>query len=253
MRGAWFWVGFVALLPQALWVRKTTPRFSKASGEPRGLVVGSPDDPHKAPIQLVGLGDSIIAGVGAPTHAQALIAQVAHALSQRLSRSVAWQADGKIGADAVAIADRASGVLAKRCPDVVIISTGVNDLLGLVKIRDWRSRLEALIAVVQDAAPEAMIVLSELPPMGCFPSLPRPLRWLLGARARHLNEVLMETAASLERVEMVSIDADVAPEAFSGDGFHPGVVGYRQFGEKMALQVAAGLEAQHNADGASAD
>ena len=237
MRGAWFWLGFVALLPQALWVRQTTPRFAKASGDTRGLAVCGPDDPRTAPIELVGLGDSIIAGVGATTHAQALVAQVANALSQALSRSVAWQVHGKIGADAAAIADRASGVLAGQAPDVVVISTGVNDLLGLVRIRTWRARIVHLVAVVRAQAPQAAIVFCGLPPMDQFPSLPRPLRWVLGMRARHLDAVMCQAIEPMNRVEVARIEAPVGREAFSGDGFHPGALGYREFGAGMAAQM----------------
>ena len=237
MRGVLFWVGFLALLPQALWVRKTTPRFAKASGDPRGLIVSKPSTNDAAPVQVLGLGDSIIAGVGAPTHTEALVGQVADGLARHLSRSVAWRAHGKIGANAVAISKQAPEALEGITPDVVVISTGVNDLLGLVRIHEWERRLEALVDVIRAQAPNALIVFCGLPPMHVFPSLPWPLRWVLGWRARHLDAVLAETVAPMDRVTVARFDGDVGPEAFSGDGFHPGVVGYRRFGEAMAALV----------------
>ena len=59
MRNLLFWGLFPLLIPQALWVRKTAPRTAPAAG-PRSGTVGD-----GRPIRLVGVGDSIIAGVGA--------------------------------------------------------------------------------------------------------------------------------------------------------------------------------------------
>jgi lysophospholipase L1-like esterase len=46
-------------------------------------------------MHLVGVGDSIIAGVGAPTLDDALVGQTARALADRLSAEFHWQAFGR--------------------------------------------------------------------------------------------------------------------------------------------------------------
>ena len=245
MRGFLFWAAFGVLLPQALWVRRTTPRFQGAVGETSGQVSSPKIHPQSTesdpPLQVVGLGDSIIAGVGAHEHSEALVAQAALSLSETLRRPIVWQVHGKIGADAKRIAREASQVEWPESVDVVVISTGVNDLLGLQSIQQWSSNIEGLIQVVRVHAPEALIVFCGLPPMDVFPSLPRPLRWVLGYRARHLDQVLGHTAEAFKRVVWVPVQSDEAPALtsamFAGDGFHPGPQGYQALGQGLARAI----------------
>jgi len=245
MRGFVFWAAFGLLLPQALWVRRTTPRFQGAVGETSGQVNPSPLNPRSnesdPPLQVVGLGDSIIAGVGANEHTEALVAQAALSLSETSKRSVAWQVHGKIGADAQRIAREADQINWPELVDVVVISTGVNDLLGLQSIQQWASNIEGLIQAVRVHAPEALIVFCGLPPMDVFPSLPRPLRWVLGYRARHLDQVLGQVTEPFEGVVWVPVQSDEAPalttEMFAGDGFHPGPQGYQALGQGLGRSI----------------
>lgn len=251
MRGLLFWAAFALLLPQALWVRRTTPRFQGAVGEPFGRVASSQAHPPSAdsdqPLQVVGLGDSIIAGVGAQEHSEALVVQTALSLSETLKRAVVWQARGKIGADAKRIAREADQMAWPESVDVVVISTGVNDLLGLQSIRQWTSNINALIGVVRGHAPEALIVFCGLPPMDVFPSLPRPLRWVLGYRARHLDQMLGQVVDPLRRVVWVPIESHGTPsltlEMFAGDGFHPGPAGYQALGQGLGRAIEAFFKA----------
>lgn len=249
-----FWAAFGLLLPQALWVRRTTPRFQGAAGDPCGLAVSDAVDESKPSLQLLGLGDSIIAGVGASHHTEALVAQTALSLSGILNRPVAWQVHGKIGADAQRISDEASKIDWLNAIDVVVVSTGVNDLLGLSTIAQWQDKIVQLIKTVRLYAPDAWIVFCGLPPMALFPSLPRPLRFVLGHRARHLDEVLGRVIEPFDRVLWVPIKSPVqssntspnksplTPEMFSGDGFHPGPLGYQTLGQGLAEAVAASIK-----------
>ena len=59
MRNLLFWGLFPFALPQAVYVRRTAPRFAPPDCAPSGRVGSGP------PLKIVGIGDSIIAGVGA--------------------------------------------------------------------------------------------------------------------------------------------------------------------------------------------
>ncbi|NNF16076.1 MAG: SGNH/GDSL hydrolase family protein, partial [Gammaproteobacteria bacterium] len=79
-----FWLALPFLIPQALWVRRTAPRFAGADGRADGAVGEGP------PVMLYAVGDSIIAGVGATDMSRALVAQTAEFLAAGLDARVQW-------------------------------------------------------------------------------------------------------------------------------------------------------------------
>jgi hypothetical protein len=66
MRSLLFWSALPFVLPQAMWVRARAPRFAGPAAAAEGLArpdAAAPTD-AAAPLRLVGLGDSLIEGVG---------------------------------------------------------------------------------------------------------------------------------------------------------------------------------------------
>ncbi len=233
MRRALFWTMLPFMAPQAMWVRKTAPRFSDAAGPSSGCIGQGPDH------QLVAVGDSIIAGVGAPTLAQALVGQTARALASELDARLAWQAYGRTG-------ERSAGLVARRLstlPDVdadfVIVSMGVNDVTGLTTTQDFGQNMHAVLRGIRLSYPRARIAVAGLPPLDMFPLLPQPLRAFLGMRAKTLSTVLRDVIESHAGVTFVPIAMDFRRERFSEDGFHPSPDGYREFGRAMAAALLA--------------
>lgn len=239
MQGLLFWMAFGVLLPQALWTRQATPRFRAPSGETHGLITPAHTVDNSAPLEFVGLGDSIIAGVGAKTMTETLVVQAARALSGHLNRPIQWRALGKIGANGEQIEARAHQMDWPQSADVVLISTGVNDLLGLVTVDTWQKRVQRLVETVRDKAPNAWIVFCGLPPMQIFPALPWPLSHVLGFRARQLDLALVQATAPFERVLSIKIYDQVSRTFMAADGFHPGPKGYQVFGALVADALSA--------------
>lgn len=66
-----FWLALPWVFPQAIWVRRRTPRFRGPSGELRGQFGEEPTR------RVVGVGDSIVAGVGANLAIETITAQLA--------------------------------------------------------------------------------------------------------------------------------------------------------------------------------
>ena len=63
---------------QGRYVRKHTPRLPGASGPTSGVIPAA-----AAPLRLLVVGVSTVAGVGAPDHSQALTGQIAMALARQ--------------------------------------------------------------------------------------------------------------------------------------------------------------------------
>lgn len=228
-----FWTVFPLLIPQALYVRRTAPRFAPADGPREGQVgVG---EQHR----LLAIGDSIIAGVGASELSKALVGQTAAAIANSKNCCVSWQAVGVSGYDSAKVLERLVPKLPDTPFDFMIVSVGVNDVTGLTSLKKWRSNLAQLIQALQAHSPGAMIGLAGLPPLGGFPLLPQPLRATLGLRGRVLDTAAREVADEYQNTLCAPLDFEPAPDQFAPDGYHPSEESYVVFGQQMADRLLA--------------
>ena len=228
MRNLLFWGLIPFLAPQALYVRRTAPRFDGAEG-PRTGTVG-----EGRGYRLLAVGDSIIAGVGATHISNALVGRTAAALAASLGGAVHWQAMGGIGYRAQKIMDEFLPALPVERADFIIVSVGVNDITGLTSLPNWRSRLERLLERLLEHSPGAVIAVAGVPPLGKFPLLPQPLRAVAGLRAETFEASCREVISKYPDCIHVPVAFDFSPEKFAADGYHPSEESYRRFGEEMA-------------------
>ena len=232
---ALFWFALPFLLPQALYVRQTAPRFADAAG-PRSGATGS--GPTR---RLVAFGDSIIAGVGARDLSRALVGRTAAALAEMTRCEVRWSASGHTGATSTDLLRDHLPHLDGDGADLFLVSVGVNDVTRLTFRSRWRDNLARLIDALGERSPDAVIVFTGLPPMGGFPLLPQPLRAAIGHRAAMLDEVAIEALESRSNAIHVPIDFDTSPDKFADDGYHPSEESYVTFGQFVAAAVAPRL------------
>ena len=229
---ALFWFLLPFTLPQALHLRKNAPRFKDAQGPKKDTVGAGPD------MRMLAIGDSIIAGVGAPTLEQALVGQTAEALAKQTNRTVRWTMLGRTGANLETAERRLFPKLAKppydQPYDAIIVSMGVNDVTALRRTRDWRTRLRAFLTTLSEHSPNAVIALAGLPPLHIFPLLPQPLRFVIGLRGRTFDRIAQDVCSTLPNVVHVPVQFEPGPSRFSEDGYHPSVESYREFGQGMS-------------------
>jgi len=232
MQSLKFWSLFALALPAAVRTRRTAVRAEGAAGSDTGTVGDGPS------LKLVGLGDSIIAGVGASTHAVGLVGRTAESLAGLEDVQVEWTAIGRSGATSAAIRERLLPTAPLAAADAVIVSAGVNDLTRLHGPTRFQRDLEALLDAIERAAPRARIALAGLPPLETFPALPPALKRAFGLRGRQLDGVMQQVAAKRSRVAHAAVEIDAAAAAdrasFSVDGFHPSETSYVPFGRGMA-------------------
>jgi len=188
------------------------------------------------------IGESTVAGVGAPDHAHALTGQIAAALATRTGRTVHWHAVGKIGATAHVARTRLVPEVPQTPVDIIVLALGVNDVLRLHAPGRWTRDLTQLIVDLRGRVGTAPVVLASVPPMGRFPAFPQPLRGVLGMRALLLDRAAQRCVPTLVRVAHSPAHLDAAGNMFGKDGFHPSIQGYRRWGSQIAESVLSLLK-----------
>lgn len=234
VRQALFWLALPFVAPQALLVRRRAPRFPVAEGAMTGTAG------RGRALRLVGIGDSVIAGVGAATTDRAVVARTAAELARRLDCRVDWRALGIVGAGAGQVHRDLVPAVTRRDTDLWLVSVGVNDVTSLKSARRWRTELEALLAALRSHSPGSVVVLLGVPPMGTFPLLPRPLRGLLGLRAANLDRIGKAVAESRGVIHR-PYARTLLPGQFSGDGYHPSPAGHQAVADDVARRAAPEL------------
>lgn len=239
LRRLFFWLALPLVVPQALAVRRRAPRFPVADGPAAGSAGAG------RLLRLVGIGDSVIAGVGAGSSDCAATAVTAAALAARLDCRVDWRAVGRVGADAGTVARELVPAVPPQPVDAWLVSVGVNDVTSLKRSRRWRRELRGLLAALRVHSPGSTVVLLGIPPMGTFPLLPWPLRALLGMRASSLDAIGAAVAREAGVIHRPYARA-LRPEQFSGDGYHPSPAGHRAIADDVAARVENALAAPNS-------
>jgi lysophospholipase L1-like esterase len=205
-------------------VRASLPPPRPAAGEPCGRALPLSGGGGR-PFHLLVLGESPVAGCGIDHQRDALAAHVAAELAAREHAPVDWRAVARIGITAGhAARELEPEVAAAPRFDRAVIALGVNDVLQQTSARRFTADLADVIAMVRRHHAGVRVVLAGVPPVGCFPALPRPLSALLGWRAAWLDRAARRLAAPGVAYVPTRLDRN-ARELFAWDGFHPSPAG----------------------------
>jgi lysophospholipase L1-like esterase len=213
------------LLPQARHTRRSIPRLPDAAPPWSGTIAGD------NPVSILVLGDSTAAGVGAQTQDEALPGNLARTLASAWERGATWRAIGENGATSRDIVRRYLGAATEHSYDIVFVTIGANDALGLRSRRAFRRDFLAILRRLRSVSPRALILVSCLPGFSQFEALPNPLRWVLNLHARSIEDAARAFVRGEPGV-LMSPPAPVYAEGFfASDRFHPSSQGYREWVE----------------------
>ncbi|WP_374675632.1 SGNH/GDSL hydrolase family protein [Ideonella sp.] len=246
------WLATAALAPLLWWqgrrVRRVAMRLPEAQGGREGIAGAGTGAAAAAPWRLLVVGDSSAAGVGVDHQAVALAAPLAEALSHRLHRPVHWRLQARSGHRAHDLLATLRTVSPAPAADLMLVVAGVNDASALTPTRTWLAALQALHDTARDRCGVRQVWHSALPPMGRFPLLPQPLRWVMGRHAARLDAALQAHVrghAARRYVPLPAVPAASAGDVPAGwvaaDGFHPGPLAYRAWALSLAEAMAAEL------------
>ncbi|MDR2249310.1 SGNH/GDSL hydrolase family protein [Acinetobacter sp.] len=229
----WLKLSTLVLLPvlfvQGTKLRKNTPRLLEASGEREGLIGNG------RPLSLLILGDSAAAGVGVETQQDALSGAIISELQDQYL--ISWKLHAKTG-DTTKQVFQALQHLEQQNYDVVITSIGVNDVIKLTSAKSWIKQQKQLFEYIQARFQPKLIIVSGVPPMQHFPTLPNPLAWLFGQYAKQMNEQLQQWLEPQSQFEFLQYDIETFQAMnlpMASDGFHPSKEVYAVWGRQVAV------------------
>lgn len=213
------------LVAQGTRLRRDTPRLPDAAHPWSGTLPG-PD-----PLRLLVLGDSTAAGVGADSQLDALPGHLGRELAARTGRGVAWRAIGENGATARDLIERYLAEATAESHDVVFLSVGANDALGIRSRPAFSRDIRHLLGALRAASPAADIVVSSLPAFFRFELLPNPLRWNLYLHSQSLEATARDIVTAFPGAHMSPPPPPYSEGFFASDLFHPSPQGYREWAE----------------------
>jgi lysophospholipase L1-like esterase len=219
---------FPLLVIQALQVRRRALVLPEAAG-PRSGTSGTGPELH-----LFVVGDSSAAGVGVATQDEALSGQLVRALAAKFR--VSWHLDAQTGATTASTLTRLDDRTAHRC-DIAVVALGVNDTTRAVPLSRWLRLQTELLDRLEDDFGAQRIYVSGLPPLGHFPLLPHPLRWVLGRQSRRLDQNLRQMLNTRSRCVYISMEFPMDISAMAEDGFHPGSQVYTAWANRVSDQI----------------
>lgn len=216
------------LVIQALRVRKTALQLPEATGPRAGITGNGP------PLRLLIIGDSSAAGVGTTTQRSALAGQLATALGT--NHTVEWVLIATTGATTASTLTRLTAMKLPQA-DVALVILGVNDVTRGGPQSAWLRTHAALRAHLRQQTGVKRLYIGQIPPLGVFPLLPNPLRWLLGRRATRFDAALHTTLTQEPDTRYTPLPDILDVADMAEDGFHPGPKIYAAWAKELARRI----------------
>ena len=229
-----YFLGAAVVLPFApflVWqgkmTRKRVGRLPDAAGELSGRYGDFAQE-----LNLLAIGESTVAGVGAKTHNKALAGQLARFLSLRTKKSVRWHVVGESGITARETVKRLVPNLPEAEMDFVVVALGGNDAFKMNSPQRWRRDMSELIEIVREKHPQSAILLANTPMIRDFPALPQPLKFVLW-RVSRLHHAVGKSLENPQRKIFYFDEAEKVGDEFFADGVHPSEYGYALWAEAL--------------------
>jgi lysophospholipase L1-like esterase len=221
----------------------------------------SPDDGGRygvhrgTPYEIVVLGDSSAAGMGADEPHETVGAIIAHDVAALSGRQVRLTNRAVVGAESSDLDRQLANALDEVVrPDVVVVMIGANDVTHRIERSTAVRHLAQTVRRIRALGSE--VVVGTCPDLGTIQPVRQPLRALMRRWSRDLAAA--QTVAVVEAGgRTVSLGDLIGPEfadspgaLFSKDRFHPSAAGYARVAAVLLPTVCAalGVETAESAD-----
>lgn len=235
------------------WLRHQARVARTAIGKPLGEEVEVADKVYKPkygdPLELLVLGDSIAAGLGADRPRDALGPALARRVAKRTRRAVRLTTQATVGAESWMLAGQLDDLPQGYRADVAVVVVGGNDVIHRVRTASAVESLADAVRRLRESG--ADVVVGTCPDLGALRPVPQPLRALAQRASRQLAAAQRAAALGLG-AHVVSLADVVGPfflaqpdEMFALDRFHPSSAGYRRTAKALLPAVLVALGHEH--------
>jgi len=198
------------------------------AGGPKSGLIGDAD----GAVELLVIGESTVAGLGAKTHETALSGQFAKQLASRIRKGVNWFVIGRNGVTAERTIRELVPQIPDRKFDYILVGLGGNDVIKLSSPRKWRRDMIRLLDILREQSPNSVIFVSNCPVIKLSPAIPQPIKFFLWQLSKLHDANIKEFTAAAENIFYYHQPTDV-PAGFFADGIHPSETGYAEWSRAM--------------------
>lgn len=218
---------FPILWIQGIYLRKVVLRLPTPIDDPFGVIEGK-----KGSLEILGIGESPMAGVGISKHLETLTGLTALGLNNLMGRKVNWRVLAQNGLTINSL----NNLIREETPndvDLIIVSIGGNDVFNITPPWVWEKHLYRCINYFVSDGNHPLILFSPVPCVGRFPAIPNPLRLAFGYWELLLQKSLSHVTNSTEGAYLLGERFPDGEEYFLEDGVHPSKLAYKLWSEKL--------------------
>ena len=216
---------------QGMRLKREVLRFPTPVDSPFGICKGNDKD-----FNIIGLGESPMAGVGIAKHALTLTGLTALRLNKLLGHNVKW----KILAESGICLKKLNNLIRDQCDenvDLVLVSIGGNDVFQLTSPWTWKKNINTCVNILFKNYKKPLILFSPVPPVGRFPAIPTPLRLAFGFWEYLLQAILAHEIKTMNNAFLLDERFPDCKKYYLDDGIHPSSIAYDPWSEKLAIMT----------------
>jgi len=231
---------FPILYFQGKRLRKNIVRLPEAKGI-KGTIEGG-----KPALNLLFLGESTIASVGARLMENGMPGRAAHWLNQKTGQTINWHVTAKSGYTAKRVEHKLLAHIPEGEFDYCVVGLGGNNTFALSSPNRWETDMQSLMIALSLKMPDTELVLCNMPPVGQFPAFTKLMQLIPGNIVKMYEPANRRLAQQFDKVHYIdqpirledwigkTESATSAWDFFCADGVHPSELTYDLWGKEVA-------------------
>ncbi len=241
----------IPLRRQAKKIIASVPKLPEAPDR-RGIV-----GMHQGEVfDVIFLGESTMAGVGASSHEAGFAGAFSTALSESLHQKVRWSVYARSGYTLKKTNQKLLPLITEKTCHLVVIGIGANDAFAMISPMEWEQQLKQFVFEIGKRFEKTPILFANMPPLHEFPAFTPLMRKIGHNRIMLMSKQLRRFIDKFPHVffndQQISMREFLQAGEVAGyaDGIHPNEAAYQAWARHMVdflLEQNIKFSTQHQA------